>query len=245
MAVRRYLAGIEPEKLTDTVLRLHEGSFATVGGDKFPPVTVHEVSDPIDIDMENVGVNGLDAGSPLYDNDYFPYLLIHDATGEVGACLSRSLTYGGVVCPVGWTVARKLPFGFCYRSAGSWAGIPDFHLSGASAKPTVWLTNAAGNASHRALLDGVSTVGSTVSLRAFMPDNARLASLWWRCKQGPGQLGSAYLYTPGPYAGPPLPSNCGGQRTIRTNSTRDVCFKTAGDVELSIWLEGYDMTEPS
>ncbi len=241
----RYLTGCEAERLDPgngglaTVLRIHPGGFGDKDG--HGPWLVPKA---IDLDLDIEGIGGLDAGAPTYFQDYFPYLLA-GPLGEVSGVLSASITYGGVAVPEGWTMLRKLPFGFVNRSAPPWNGIPPFHFCGGSGKPFVLLTYADGSNSHCALASGQDQNGGEMDLRGFVPDNARAVMVRYRVVQGPGQLGSAWAYTPGPYPGPPLPSPSVGETTLRVSSTRGLAWKTSGDARLSVWVKGYHMTEPS
>lgn len=161
-----YLAGCQPEKQSLDLLKIRPGSFADTSGN------IHEVLQNFFINLNSVGCGGLDVG-PATPGDYFVYA-IRDEDGYLSFILSHSIIYGGVILPDGWTMLRKLPWGFVYNS--SWGGIPNFHLSYWPLPKTLY-TDFEKNTKWMCLNGGVATDWTTIDLKPWMPDNARVVHL--------------------------------------------------------------------
>jgi hypothetical protein len=241
---RRLLAGFDPDKLSGNVLRLHPGVAANAGGSD-----LLRSNGPIDIDVSRTGTGGLDNGQPVSGENYFVYLIGRD--GAASAVISRSISYSGVATPPGWTLWRKLPFGFVYNTV--WGGIPSFHCSYWPGRPAVRLTDAEYSIIWMVTANLQSDEFKTVDCSGFLPDNARVGLFQFetRAAEG-GQAGSAYVRSyPGQIAGVlvgfvnPSAPICLQTLSLRVTSRRQIEARTAGDARLNIYCLGYDMTEPS
>src|SRR6188508_3673714 len=104
MGMSRYLAGMEPEKLSTNVLKIMAGSVANTTGDK-----IYELTSPINLDISAVGVNGRD---PLYaltqNSDWSVILLGNDLDDSVSGILTRGRGWSEITCPDGYHFVRKL-----------------------------------------------------------------------------------------------------------------------------------------
>ncbi len=236
--MRRHLSGLEPERVSNTVLRLHPGSCSDASGNKD-----YESNAAIDIDLTHVGAGGLDTGAPQSNQDYFVYL-VANGNGKLGAVCSAALAYGGVVVPAGHTLVRKLPFGFVYRLSGTWQGIPAFHLC-YWPKPYVHYSFASMAPAFCVLASGSRPAWTAVKTNSFVPDNARLIRVLTKVQQAGGISGIAFVRTAAPAEG----INLGGTGLLtldlRTTSNYEIEYKVTNGARLSIWALGYSMTEPS
>lgn len=237
------LSGFEPDKLSTNQLIIRRGWCASSDGNNFAQLLTD-----ITCDLTTVGVNGLDTGTITNGYDYFVYIIKNESTGEVGAVISHSKYYGEVVVPTGFTMYRKLRFGFVYNSARD--GIPDFHLSNWP-MPTIRLTGAETTAAYNVLSVGSSSSFADVSLAGFIPDNARVAYI--QCiTSSVSSAGSAYVRSfsgqaTGVLVGSSTPSDVQDRMclTLRVTSDLKLQYKVIGGARLSIYVLGYDMTEPS
>jgi len=237
------LSGFEPDKLSTNELLINPGWCASSDGNAFAQLT-----SILTLDMTRNGLNGLDTSVPENGGGYFVYIVKNESTGEVGAVISNSIIYGGVVVPAGFTLYRKLRFGFVYSTSRD--GIPDFHLS-AWPMPIIRLTGAETSGAYCVLNNGVSSGFSDVSLSGFIPDNARMAYV--QCiTSASGTAGSAYLRSFGGQAtglivGSAAPNDLQDRLclTMRVSSDIKLQYKTIGGARLSIYVLGYEMTEPS
>ncbi len=237
------LSGMEPDKYSINILLINPGWCASMDGNSFAQLT-----SVLTLDMSHNGLNGLDTSVPEDGGGYFVYIVKNESTGEVGAVISNSIIYGAVVVPAGFTMYRKLRFGFVYNSHRD--GIPDFHLANWP-MPTIRLTGAETTGSYCVLSSGSSSSFSNVSLAGFIPDNARMAYV--QCiTTSSGTAGSAYLrsdggQTTGVIVGSSTPSDVGDRMCITMRVTSDIQlqYKTVGGAKLSLYVLGYDMTEPS
>ena len=178
------LSGLEPDKFSTNTLLINPGWCANSNGTCFAQLT-----SVLTLDMTHNGLNGLDVGSPASGTGYFVYIIKNESTGEVGAVISASIIYSGVVVPSGFVNYRKLRFGFVYNAARD--GIPDFHLS-AWPMPIIRLTGAETTSAYSVLNSGQSFSFSDINLAGFIPDNARMAYI--QCiTSSVGTAGSAYL----------------------------------------------------
>lgn len=237
------LSGFEPEKYSTNKLIISRGWCASADGMSFA-----QLSTEIMVDLTTTGLNGLDAGTITNGYDYFVYIVKNETSGEVGAVLSHSKFYGGVVVPSGFTLYRKLRFGFVYNSARD--GIPDYHLS-AWPTPIIRLTGAETTSLYQVLSAGNSASFTDVSLAGFLPDNARMAYI--QCvTSSVGSAGSAYVrsfggQSTGLIVGSSTPSDVQDRAflTLRVTSDLKIQYKIIGGARLSIYVLGYEMTEPS
>ncbi len=132
----RYLASLEPEVVDYQTLRINRGSITDTTGETYyynhngllPPDKKHY----FDININQNGAGGLDTGSPVHLNDYFVWIIRENSTDELSALFTHSTTTTGVVIPPSYSLVRKLPYGFVYRTdwGGSPSGIPPVHMSG-------------------------------------------------------------------------------------------------------------------
>ena len=242
----RFLAGFEPSQVTGTTLQLRPGTAANSSGSE-----VIAKTDVTNINIAAVGALGRDTSAALAENeDWFVYLIKNDSTGALSAVLSKAISYGSVAVPSGYTMFRKLPFGFVYRSV--WGGIPEFHCAHWPS-PMISYTDFQSNGNFTALNQGAAKAWSPVSVGAFVPDNARF--VWFEAEVFYGSsAGSAYLTeSPGTeltgmFVGSSTPAaTLRALRTVphRINSARQIFYKVTGGARLSLRVRAYCMTEPS
>lgn len=237
------LSGFDPGKLSTNELILYPGWCASYNGESFAQLTSQII-----IDLTSNGVNGLDTGTVTNGYDYFVYIVKNETTGDVGAVASHAKFYGEVVVPSGYTMYRKLRFGFVYNSARD--GIPDFHLS-AWPTPIIRLTGAETTSDYNVLNVGSSSSFVDFSLSGFIPDNARMAYI--QCiTSSSGGAGSAYLRSfggqnTGIIVGSSSPGDVQDRLclTMRVTSDIKLQYRVIGGALLSVYVLGYEMTEPS
>lgn len=244
----RLLNGLEPEKIDATTLKLQPGSAADSTGSQ-----VLSTSAGLTLDLTTNGALGLDTGSLTNTHDYFVYLLRNNSTGLLSAIVSESITYGGVVVPSGYTIFRKLPWGFVYRTASGWGstnGIPDFHLT-YWPKPLTTFTAFQVASPFIALSAGSATSFTSVALTNFVPDNARLVKVLCKIDYN-SSSGSAYIRSYGTQAtGIQVGGAFGSGQyhtailDLRVSSSLTIDYKVTGGVTLTIAVMGYSQTEPS
>jgi hypothetical protein len=239
-----HIAGFEPDKLSTNVLNVNPGSCADSNASK-----IIASSSLFSIDMSIVGANGLDTGTPTNGTGYFPYLITRNSDGAVAGVLSSSITYGGVTVPTGYTIRRKLRFGFVYNSTRG--GIPDFHLTNWP-MPFIRLTGSENTTSWEALSLGTATTFTDVDLTPWIPDNARIAYLAADVS-AVGTAGSAFArvltsQATGLIVGSSSPTTgIDSYMTFwqRITSARKMQYMVTGGARLSLFVLGYAMTEPS
>lgn len=243
--MRRYLAGLDPEKVSNNVLRLYNGSVADTTGE-----TIYDLTPHLDIDISTTGVNGRD---PLYaltnGSDWFPIMIADNATNELACIMTRGRGWSEITLPSGYHFVRKLPFGFVYNSA--WGGIPNFSLS-FWPKPHIRLTDAQDTAPWIPLYAGTANSWTAVDLTGYMPDNARVAYVIASVRYIDGSAGSAYIRS---YNAQSTGINVGSvspgspysfiETHLRVDSLRKIQYKCTGNARLYLQFIGYDMTEPS
>lgn len=240
----RGIVGLDPEKVTTNLLRLYPGACGNSNG-----TDVIGTSTSVDIDLSTTGANGLDTGTVTNGVDYHVYVLKKDSDGTMSAVVSDSITYGGVTVPTGYTLFRKLPFGFVYHST-NWDGIPAFHLS-AWPKPFIRLTDSEEGSAWRALNSGTATTFTNIDLTPWLPDNARMAYIFCRVSatgtNGMAQVRVSGAQTFGLTVGSAIAGAENKYLTLhqRVTSTRDFQYKVTGGASLSVFVLGYWMTEPS
>lgn len=239
--VYRYLSGLEPDKLSTNVLNINPGSCVDSSSSG-----IFSSNAVIAVDMSTVGANGLDAGVPVDGTGYFPYMIANNVSGALACVISASIIYGGVTVPAGYTMVRKLPFGFVYNSV--WDGIPDFHLTHWP-MPFIRLTGSEETSTWRALSAGTAATWTDVSLAGFMPDNARIVYLGCRTTSV-GSPGFAAIHVLGSQtAGWSVGNPAVGLFTYnelwqRVTSGRKLQYQVTGGAALSLYVLGYGMTEP-
>lgn len=221
---KRLLFGCEPERLSNTELKILPGSCADASNNG-----VFE-NDYITIDLTVNGLNGLDTGSVVDGTSYSVYLVQNPTTGDVGAVVSESITYGGVTLPSGYTRFRKLPWGFVYQS-----GILPFHLSGWPL-PYSNYTFSGDVVDYRVLNAGSSAAATAVSAASLVPDQARFVTFTAVVTgSGTARIGSNGICA--------QPVVNGGVYSVRVTSGRNVYYKTTGSALLSLYVLGYTQTE--
>lgn len=237
------ISGFEPEKYSTNLLIISRGWCASYDGNSFAQLTTE-----ITCDLTTVGVNGLDTGTVTSGYDYFVYIIKNETTGDVGAVVSHAKFYGDVIVPSGYTMYRKLRFGFVYNSARD--GIPDYHLS-AWPMPIIRLTGAESTGAYSPLINGTASSFTDVTLAGFIPDNARMAYV--QCiTSSVNTAGSAYLrsfggQSTGVIVGSSTPADVQDRMclTMRVTSDIKLQYKVVGGARLSLYVLGYEMTEPS
>lgn len=237
------ISGFEPEKYSTNLLIISRGWCASMDGNSFAQLTTE-----IMVDLTTTGINGLDTGVVTNGYDYFVYIVKNETTGNVGAVVSHAKFYSDVVVPSGYTMYRKLRFGFVYNSARD--GIPDYHLT-AWPMPIIRLTGAETTSAYCVLANGVSGSFADVSLAGFIPDNARMAYI--QCiTSSVNTAGSAYLRSfggqgTGIIVGSSTPADVQDRLclTMRVTSDIKLQYKVVGGARLSVYVLGYEMTEPS
>lgn len=240
----RAIAGLEPDKASTNVLNISPGSCANSDG-----TALYATSDTLTVDMTASGAGGLDTGTVANGSMYYIYLIANSA-GTLSGLASTGETYGAVTVPSGYSLVRKLPFGFPYHSA-NWDGIPDFHLS-FWPRPFIRYTGAEETATWRALNGGSSTTFVDVDLSTWIPDNARIVYLGVRTNtpaaSTPGFAAIRVLgsQTTGWSVGNPAADQYQyGTIWQRVTSSRQLQYKITNDTRLSLFVLGYGMTEPS
>lgn len=242
----RDLAGMELEKISTNVLQIQPGNCVSANSS-----AIFATNATINIDMTTVGANGLDVGSPVNATAYYVYVIVNNLSGLIAGLVSASIIYGSVVVPTGYSMVRKLPFGFVYKTA--WDGIPDFHLTHWP-KPFIRYTGLDINdgGTWAALGVGTSSTFVDVDLSTFVPDNARIAYIYADVG-AVGSAGTAYMRVLGGQvlgiavgsATPTTAVHSYGAFWQRVTSTRTVQYKVTGGAQLSLYVLGYAMTEPS
>lgn len=237
------ISGFEPDKYSTNQLLINPGECTSANSNSSA-----QLNSILTLDMTKNGLNGLDAGSPQSGVGYFVYVVKNESTGQVGAVISASIFYSGVKVPAGFTLYRKLRFGFIYNKSRD--GIPDFHLS-AWPMPIIRLTGSETSPAYNVLNNGASTVFSDISLAEFIPDNARMAYV--QCiTTAVGNAGTAYLRSfdgqpTGVVVGSATPGGMSDSFSITMRVTSDIKlqYKVIGGARLSIYVLGYEITEPS
>lgn len=239
----RALSGLDPEKMSTNMLRIYPGSLANSDGTDY-----FETAAAIDINLATTGVNALDTGVVTNNTDYFVYMIANNTTRVLAAVVSQALFYGDVIVPAGYSLVRKLPWGFVYRTA--WDGIPDFHLA-YWPKPLTTYTVAESGSPYVSLSNGTATTFTDVNMSNWCPDNARLIRV--QCKvDSVGSAGSAYVRslgaaTVGLLVGASNPTagiDSVMTLDIRVTSTLQLQYKVTGGARLTITNLGYSHTEP-
>lgn len=251
MNITRALSGLEPDKYSTNVLNINPGHCTDFYGRAIMDFPIQK--------QINLAVNGLwgyDAGTPIDGSELYIYLLTTSEYASYGFICSKSKYESDVVCPLGYSVARKLPWGVMYKNA--WDGIPNFHLSHWP-MPEIRLTDAEYSSLWMPLTGAKSPVVSgvpqwaTLDLSTFIPDNARMAEIAFEVRYSSGAAGSAFIRSYGGQStglliGSGTPTNTAPgmkQWSIRIDSSRCLQYKTTGDITLYAIVLGYSMTEPS
>lgn len=111
------LIGLQPLRLGKNTIKIMHG---TCTDDLAQDTITIRPGIPVDIDLTltRKGLGALDRGTVATGVSYYLYVLKNPNTGITGALASRSTTTAGVVKPAGFTVIRKLPWGFVYGVDG-------------------------------------------------------------------------------------------------------------------------------
>lgn len=244
--LKRFIGGMDPEKLSTNILRFYNGSVANVDGTKIYTIDGNH----LDVSMVTTGLNGRDPAYPLVNGSYWaPIVVADNDTDVISIIMSGGGGWSEITLPTNHHFVRKLPFGFVYNSA--WDGIPNFHLS-YWPKPHIRLTDAQDAAPWLPLYAGAANDWTDVSLAGWMPDAARVAHVIASVRYIDGSAGSAYLRS---YNGQTTGINVGSvspgspfsflSTHIRVDSLRKLQYKCTGNARLYLQFIGYDMTEPS
>ena len=200
------------------------------------------------VNIDKVGPNGVDAAASRAAGELYPYVIGNSKSGDAAIILSNQISYSKVVRPKEYDVIRKLRWGFVLVDDQ----IPPFHFSGWD-NPFTRLTLAATTPQWQVLARSSSKDRfSPISLRSFLPDNARMAYILIRADNSGGtQAGSAFIrVTSAQGDGLQIGELTAGQVGYfplhqRVTSKRELFYKTTGDVTLQIWVLGYTNSEPS
>ena len=178
--------------------------------------------------------------------DHFLYLISNEI--EYYLIDSQSKFSGGVVCPPGFSVQRKLPFGFVWNSA--WDGIPAFHLAHWPS-PLITFTDSEASGLWSPLIAGHATTWTDLDLSPWVPDDARFVYLSTRTIYN-GASSSTYLRShSGQITGKrvgsvsALSAYDSNRVGIRITSDRKIQYRSLGGAGLDLFVEGYAMTEPA
>lgn len=238
--LRRNLNGLEPDKLSSNCLRILDGSFYDSVNNACVSFTTRN-----EINLNNTGLLGLDTGSPS-NGELYVYIVSNGS--DYSFVASKEKFQSDVVCPVGFSVVRKLPWGVMYNTA--WGGIPNFHLTHWP-RPMLTLTDSEATSKWAALGAGNATEWTTVDLSKWVPDNARLVHITCQVR-GTSGAGSAYLRSHGGQEIGQLVGSvgAGGYNTqtvmIRVDSLRRLQYRVnSSNVQLYIYVLGYSMSEPA
>lgn len=237
----RMINGLEPERLSGTVLRFHRGSVASIDGSE-----IANFGAALDVDTSSEGAAGMAYCGFNIGADYFPYVINNSITGEHSITLSDEISTGSVILPSSdWTVFRKLPWGFCCLNGAYTPGgvsgvgqIPTFHISHWP-KPLTTLTQMSNQSNFcKALSNGSASSWAEFPCTKLVPDNARCVDFLIEVNSG-----TAYIKA-GSFQDPIKLDK--GQHTIthRITSQRSLFYKTSGGT-VSAYVLGYHNTEPS
>lgn len=243
-AVPRFIAGLEPERIGPRKLQINPGSVADSAG-----ANLYRVPE-LDIDLDRVGVGGIDRPELRNGTSYQVYLVRQKQSGAIGALISPAITYGEVQLPPEYTLVRKLMFGFVYDET-RFGGIPTFHHA-YGAKGLITFTGADTSENWIAVRKGQAGSFAEVDLSKWLPDAARLARVLC-ITSSIGMPGKAYLRSTGAQnvgiqvgaVGSDPDVELSFETDIRVTSTRKLSFRTTGGARLTIVVLGYSMTEPS
>lgn len=237
----RLLSGLEPEVIDGKTIGLHAGSFADSSGCR-----VVSVPRMLRIDLEKVGLNGLDEGSPRPGDQYFIYM-IGTADGEVGAIVSKQIAASTFNASRRYPIVRKLPWGFVYTRHG----VPAMHLSGWP-KPFTRYTDAASTPDWSVLQSGASAQWATVDTARFVPDNARMAYLLIEVRStGGANPAGGYIRVVGTQGeGLMVGRVAHGSSNVmtlhqRVTSRGALFYRVDPGAVMNIYVLGYSNTEPS
>lgn len=193
----------------------------------------------IEMDIRNVGLNGLDVGTPVDGEDYFIYLIKETTTNELEAVFSKQISMSLVVVPTGYVMFRKLNWGFVFDVA-RWGGIIPHHIS--IDNNEVVFTSPENTPAYSPCYNFVGLGWTAIDLSAWMPDNARLAKLLFTVKSNSGS-GSVKYKVMGVNGLEIFQGSCVLDLVTRSNHV--IYVKTIGDAVLDLTQLGYTMTEAS
>jgi len=237
------ISGLIPNRMTSNEIMFFRGWCSDSTG-KYRIVLARNTVASID----RVGPNGVDSAESRAAGELYPYVIGNTKSGNAAIILSSQISYSKVVRPKEYDVIRKLRWGVVLVDDQ----IPPFHFSGWG-NPFTRLTLAGTTPEWQVLPRSSSTDRfSAISLRSFLPDNARMAYILIRADNTDGaRAGSAFIrVTSGQGDGLQIGELAGGQVAYfplhqRVTSRRELFYKTTGDVTLEIWVLGYTNTEPS
>ncbi|WP_316358965.1 hypothetical protein [Devosia sp.] len=246
LSLKRFIGGMDPEKMSTNVLRFYNGCCANVDGNKIYKIAGNN----LDVDLTTTGVNGRDPAYPLVNGSYWaPIVIGRNSDDEPAIVMTGGGGWSEITLPSGYHFVRKLPFGFVYNSA--WDGIPNFHLS-YWPKPHIRFTDAQDSSPWIALNAGTASTWTDIAMAGWLPDAARVVHVIASARYIDGSAGSAYLRS---HAGQPTGINVGSVSPsslysfvathIRVDSLRKLQYKCTGNARLYLQVIGYDMTEPS
>lgn len=241
------ISGCEPVRINANVVEIQPGGAANSYND---PSEFLRLIAATQVNLTVSGINGIDNGvTPSTDDDIFFYLVKHTTNGTVGVVASRSISYGGVTYPSGYSSAkaRKLPWGAKYKSSGIqafhyWKGFTRYTEVDDSGS---WEPTGASN---------VDTAGAwtTIDLNKFIPDNARLALLHVRTDYV-SALGDSRVRPGSGSSSAGIVCSYVNSASVRqwaevwcqTNSTRQIQIKTTSGVKIWVAVAGYMQSEYS
>lgn len=200
-------------------------------------------SSPIYLDMSRPnGLGALDAGAPAVGTSYYVYAIKNPTANLVNVIASASSTFAGVTKPGGYTLGRKLPWGFVWSAAG----IPQGLITG-------WPTPTTRFLAPPTVLQVGSGGWATLDLKPWIPANSNYVYLH-AVADGEGNLATA----------PDLgkihwgkiiyisfwPLNIQNPRStadiwLQTTTDRTVSYTVGGFSSMFIQLMGYQTTEIS
>lgn len=246
------ISGLEPTRYSSAVILVAPGGAANSYND---PTEMLRLTSNTLVDLTVNGLNGLDTGTITNYDEIYLYLIKHLTTGVVGIVASKSISYGGVTYPSGYSSAkaRKLPWGIVYRSGG----LPSFHYT--HRKTMFTEPDVEGGFFWPDGAYNVDTAGSwtTIDLKPssgtkIIPDNSRYVYLWVRTDYVSAS-GRSYIRTPSTsgsgkttgYVTSSLVRSFVGDVGMQTNSLGQIQIKTDSGVKIWVSVTGYDQSEYS
>ena len=262
----RLLTGCEPDKASGSTLTINVGTVANSDGtDTFNVTTTRT------IDLNTGGLWGLDTypTTPTADGTaYYLHIVANPTTGDKGFLVSKYFDVAPpnqpptIIIPSGYNYFRRFPFSFVYRTATGWGtstGIPDFQLL-SWPRSAVRYTGADYSGTYTALSVSQATNFTAVNLSSWCTNLTRQVVLMCEVRNdGVHGAGSAFIASQGGAANGLLvgSSSVNYQNmtyvTIQTNvdrspvpfGTPQIFYKTTGGAQLSIYVIGYDFSDPS
>lgn len=196
----------------------------------------------ISVDLTSIGLNGRDAGTAGTPPTgcYKVWMIANPTTGDVGFIATQTLDPRSIVFPAGYTLNRKLPFGFSVIGgralpfhAASWASLPRITFTDNDAMMTIW----SGPANNAWL---------TIPLPNYIPENSRSGIFAGQVSGGSGSMWiSPSSSVPNPFWKTLLANQagCSGNVDCRVDGNQNVCIWAEGTGTFSLILRGYSQTE--